>query len=263
MRSRVERLGEVTGAGQRIVATTAYDFPTAALLGQAPLDFILVGDSVAMVVYGHETTRAATLDMMVAHTAAVRRGAPDRLVVADIPYPAMDAGTEAAAEAGTVLLDAGADAVKVEALPGYGGVVEALRLRGVPVMGHVGLLPQTVTGAAQYRVKGRGAEGEAVLAAALDLQERGAFAVVLECVAAPLGRAVTEALSIPTIGIGAGPHTDGQILVLHDLAGLTPGGLPRFVRIFGAGGTAVVTAVQAFVSAVQEGRFPSEEESYP
>lgn len=259
----VGMLGGLTASARRIVATTAYDFPTAALLNRAPVDFILVGDSVSMVVYGHESTQAATLEMMVAHTAAVRRGAPDRLVVADLPYPVMVDGRDtAAAEAGSALLDAGADAVKVEALEGHGDVVRALRGRGIPVMGHVGLLPQTVTKAGEYRVQGRGSAGAAVLEAARGFEEEGAFAVVLECIPADLARDVTAALEVPTIGIGAGPHTDGQILVLHDLAGLTPGPHPRFVRVFAEAGRTLASAVEAYAAAVREGRFPSTEESY-
>lgn len=259
----VERLSELAAAGRRIVATTAYDFPTAALLSRSPVDFLLVGDSVAMVVYGHENTRAATLGMMVAHTEAVRRGAPERLIVTDIPYPVMMGDEASAGAAGAALLDAGADAVKVEALEGHGAVVRGLRARGVPIMGHVGLLPQTVTEAGGFRVQGRGSAGGAVVAAARDFEEAGAFAVVLECIPTELGRAVTDALRVPTIGIGAGPHTDGQILVIHDLAGLSPGPHPRFVRIFAEAGRTLTEAVEAYAAAVREGRFPLAEEGYP
>ncbi|HSG46727.1 MAG TPA: 3-methyl-2-oxobutanoate hydroxymethyltransferase [Longimicrobiales bacterium] len=255
-------LAALAASGRRIVATTAYDFPTATLLNGTPVDFLLVGDSVAMVVYGHPSTRAATLEVMVAHTAAVRRGAPDLLIVADLPYPAMVADEDTAAAAGRALLDAGADAVKVEALEGHGTVVRALTALGIPVMGHVGLLPQTITEAGAFRVRGRGTEAGAVREAARTFQEEGAFAVVLECVPAELGREVTEALQVPTIGIGAGPHTDGQILVIHDLAGLSPEPHPRFVRVFGEAGRTLAEAVERFAAAVRDGDFPMDEESY-
>jgi len=152
--------------------------------------------------------------------------------------------------------------VKVEALEGHESVIRGLRARGIPIMGHVGLLPQTVTQADEYRVQGRGAAGAEVLAGARAFQEAGAFAVVLECIPTELGREVTRALQVPTIGIGAGPHTDGQILVIHDLAGLSPGPHPRFVRIFADAGRTLTEAVEAYAAAVQEGRFPLEEEGY-
>lgn len=258
----IQGLQERKAAGRPIVATTAYDHWSALRLAEAGLDFLLVGDSVAMVVHGHPSTREATVEMMVAHTAAVRRGAPDALLVTDLPWPAMEGGAEAAEGAGVALREAGADAVKVEALPGHEAVVRGLLARGIPVMGHVGLLPQTVASREGYRVKGRGEEAAGVRAAARGLEEAGCFALVLECVPAGLAREITGDLRIPTIGIGAGSRTDGQILVLHDLAGFTGGDLPRFVRRFGEGGAGMVQAVEGYAAAVREGRFPTEEESY-
>lgn len=259
---RVQALAERRDAGERIAAATAYDFWSASILADSTLDFLLVGDSVAMVVYGHPTTRVATLEMMECHTAAVRRGAPDALIVADLPFPLMESGHEAAGEGAAALQAAGADAIKVEALPGYQTVVEAIRGRGIEVMGHVGLLPQQVPDRDGFRVRGRGEEAEAVRSAARSLQDLGCFALVLECVPAPLAREVTASAGVPTIGIGAGPDTDGQILVLQDLAGFTPSFTPRFVRSFGNGAPALSRAAEAFAQAVRDGTFPSDEESY-
>ncbi len=248
--------------GRRIVACTAYDHWSAAVLNRAPVDFLLVGDSVAMVVYGHPSTRAATLEMLMGHLGAVRRGAPDQVVVADIPWLAMEGGVEAAVQAGRTLRGGGADAVKVEAVPGHLTVVRRLVEEGIPVMGHVGLLPQTVTAPEEYRVAGRGREAEEILESAAQLQAAGCFSLVLECVPSNLATEVTAALDIPVIGIGAGADTDGQILVLHDLAGLTPGGAPRFVRRFGDGTALLLRWIEAYAASVQEGRFPTETESY-
>lgn len=260
--SRVPSLQAMKQAGQKIVATTAYEHWSASILSAAAVDFLLVGDSVAMVVYGHPSTRAATVEMMRAHVEAVRRGAPDRMLVADVPWPAMEAGPSVAVAAGVALMESGADAVKVEALPGALDVVRRLRSEGIPVMGHVGLLPQTVSAPDGYRVRGRGDEGPGVEAAAAALQDADCFAVVLEAVPASLAGSVTGDLRIPTIGIGAGPGTDGQILVLHDLAGLTPGRVPRFVRHFGDGSLFLSEAVASYAEAVREGRFPGGQESY-
>ena len=260
--SRVAALTERARDGHRIVAATAYDYWSAGILADSSLDFLLVGDSVAMVVYGHPTTRVATLEMMAAHTAAVRRGAPAKIIVADLPFPLMQGTPDEAAEGAAVLVAAGADAVKVEALPGYQGVVEAIRAQGIAVMGHAGLLPQEVLDRDGFRVRGRGDEAAEVRHAARTLEAAGCFALVLECVPDTLSRAVTAAAGIPTIGIGAGSGTDGQVLVLQDLAGFNPGFRPRFVRRFGDGAALLRQAVEDYAGAVRQGRFPDSEESY-
>ncbi len=250
----------VFAAEHRLVASTAYDASTAAVLDGLPLDFLLVGDSVAMVVYGHRSTRPADVDMLARHTAAVRRGAPSKAIVADLPWVAArdpDVGLAAA----RTLMDAGADAVKLEALPDSWDVLQRLVAADVPVMGHVGLLPQLVE-RGDYRVAGRGEAAEAVCDAARMQEEAGCFALVVECVPADLGRRVTEERSIPTIGIGAGADTSGQILVLNDLVGMTPGRTPRFVREFGDAATPLADAVRRYVDAVREGSFPGPDERY-
>ncbi len=243
-----------------IVATTAYDASTAAILDDMPLDFLLVGDSVAMVVYGHRSTRRADVDMLARHTAAVRRGAPSKSIVADLPWVATR-DPELGVAAARALLGAGADAVKLEALPDSWEVLAGLRRAGVPVMGHVGLLPQLVeTG--DFRVAGRGEAAEAVLEAARLQEEAGCFALVVECVPRELGEAITRERTIPTIGIGAGSATSGQILVLNDMVGLSPGLSPRFVREFGDAATPLADAVRAYVNAVRDGSFPAADEAY-
>jgi 3-methyl-2-oxobutanoate hydroxymethyltransferase len=247
-------------SGAPLVATTAYDASTAAVLERTPLDFLLVGDSVAMVVYGHRSTRPADVDMLARHTAAVRRGAPSKAIVADLPWVAAR-DPELGVPAARALLAAGADAIKLEALPDSWDVLAALRADGVPVMGHVGLLPQLVE-AGDFRVAGRGEAAEAVLEAARLQEEAGCFALVVECVPRDLGEAITRERSIPTIGIGAGAETSGQILVIDDMIGLTPGRRPRFVREFGDAATLVSEAVHVYVRAVHEGSFPGPGERY-
>jgi len=246
--------------GHPIVATTCYDASTAAILDRTELDFLLVGDSVAMVVYGHDSTRPADVEMLARHTAAVRRGAPSRLLVTDLPWVAAR-DPELAVRAARKLRDAGADGVKLEALPESWAVLHALVAAGIPVMGHVGLLPQLVEDG-DFRVAGRGEAAAAVLEAARMQERAGAFALVVECVPSELARTLTEAVSIPTIGIGAGADTDGQILVINDLAGLTQGRTPRFVRAFGDAATPLEEGVHRYVEAVREGSFPADAESY-
>lgn len=243
-----------------LVATTAYDASTAAILDDLPLDFLLVGDSVAMVVYGHRSTRPANVEMMARHTAAVRRGAPSKPIVTDLPWVAAH-DADLAVPAARELMRAGADGVKLEALPDSWEPLERLVAAGVPVMGHVGLLPQLVEGG-DYRVAGRGEAAEAVREAARAQERAGCFALVVECVPADLGRRITEECSIPTIGIGAGSGTTGQILVINDMVGLTPGRTPRFVREFGDAATPVAEAVRAYARAVREGSFPGPGERY-
>jgi len=250
----------VFDAGHALVATTAYDASTAAVLNGLPLDFLLVGDSVAMVVYGHRSTRPADVDMLERHTAAVRRGAPSRTIVADLPWVAAR-DPEAGLAAARRLIDAGADAVKLEALPDSWDVLARLIAGGIPVMGHVGLLPQLVE-EGDFRVAGRGAAAEAVRDAARAQEEAGCFALVVECVPADLGRRITRERGIPTIGIGAGADTSGQILVINDLIGMTPGRTPRFVREFGDTVTPLADAVRDYADAVRSGDFPGPDERY-
>ena len=252
------------GAGPAIVALTAYDFPTAAALDRAGVDVILVGDSVGMVLLGHDTTLPVDMDTMVHHTAAVARARPRALLVADMPFLSCSVSREESIRnAGRLVREAGAEAVKVE---GAGARLEAIRgivEADIPVMGHLGLTPQAYHRMGGYRVQGRGEEALQRLRSDLAaLEDAGVFSVVLEGIPADVAGILTESCRIPTIGIGAGPRCDGQILVTHDILGLSPGPAPRFVRRYADLSARMVEAVTAFAADVTAGRFPGREESY-
>lgn len=241
--------------------TTAYDALLARHAARADIDAVLVGDSVAMVVHGFPSTVHATMEMMVAHTAAVRRGAPDLVVVADLPFLAHRRGREAAVAAAGALVQAGATAVKLEGVAGHEDVIAHLVGSGIPVMGHLGLTPQSVNQIGGYRLQGRSeAEAARLLADARRLEELGAFSLVLECVPAALAADITGRLRIPTIGIGAGGGTSGQVLVLNDLLGLDAGFRPRFARRYLDGHGAVLAAINEYARDVRGARFPAREE---
>ncbi len=244
-----------------IVMVAAYDALMARLVAGTEADAILVGDSVAMVVHGHPSTVHATLEMMCAHVAAVRRGAPDIFVVADLPFLSVRRGRTIATEAAGALMQAGASAVKLEGVTGHEDVIPHLIGSGIPVMGHLGLTPQSVNQLGGYRVQGRApAEAERLRLETERLEELGAFSVVLECVPESLATSITEERSIPTIGIGAGAGTSGQVLVLSDLLGLDPGFQPRFVRRYAEGHALVRDAVNRFARDVRTAQFPAREE---
>lgn len=248
-------------AARPVVMTTAYDALQARLAARAGIDAVLVGDSVAMAVHGLPSTVHATLEMMCAHTAAVRRGAPDLVVVADLPFLAHRRGCAVAAEAAGALLQAGATAVKLEGLAGHEDVIAHLVGSGIPVMGHLGLTPQSVHLLGGYRVQGRSVDDAAAIrAAARRAEELGVFALVLECVPAALAAAITAELSVPTIGIGAGAETAGQILVITDLLGLDPDFRPRFVRRYLDGAQLVQNALATYAADVRAAGFPAREE---
>jgi len=251
--------------GQRIVALTAYDFLFARILEEAGVDIILIGDSLGQVVLGYESTIPVTLDEMIHHASAVRRGAPNTFLVLDMPFLTFQVSSEEALRnAGRAMKESGVEAVKVE-----GGDAETCRTvnrlvnAGIPVMGHLGLTPQSVHALGGYRVQGRGKDdAERILNEAVALQEAGCFAVVLELVPAELAREVTGTLTIPTIGIGAGPDCDGQVLVLYDALGLNPGFQPRFLKRFAELGESARTGVDAYIREVRQGRFPDSEHSF-
>jgi len=245
--------------GERIAMLTAYDYTMARLLDRARIDILLVGDSLGMVVLGYETTLPVTLDAMVHHTRAVSRGAKRALVVADLPFLTYQVSLpETVRNAGRLLQEGGAAAVKIE---GGGPIVEAaarLVEVGIPVMGHLGLLPQSVHQLGGFRQQATMEEDAAQLRAdALALQEAGAFAVVLESIPAELAREVTAELRIPTIGIGAGPHCDGQVLVSYDMLGLSQDSVPPFVRRYADLGDEIVAAAAAYAGDVRAGHFPA------
>src|SRR6478736_8507341 len=246
---------------QPIVMVTAYDAAMARIVAASEADAILVGDSAAMVVHGFPSTVHATIEMMTLHTAAVRRGAPEAVVISDLPFLTYRRGLAAATEAAGQLVQAGATAVKLEGVTGHEDVVAHLVRSGIPVMGHLGLTPQSVNQLGGYRLQGRSdAEAALLRVEARRLEELGAFALVLECVPAALAAEVTQALAIPVLGIGAGAGTAGQVLVLNDLLGLDPAFRPRFVRRYRDGHTEILAALNAYARDVRALRFPAREE---
>ena len=253
---------ETTRRGERLVMVTAYDAQQARSADAAEVDLVLVGDSLAMVVLGHDDTLSLTMDEMLHHLKAVRRGLTHPLLVADMPYGSFHLSPEqAVANALRLVKEGGAQAVKIEgARP---EVIAALVAAEIPVMAHLGLTPQSIHRFGGFKVQGRGASAHlALLAAAREMEEAGAFAVVLECIPAALAREVTESLHIPTIGIGAGAGCRGQVLVYHDLLGLEERIAPRFVRRYAELGKASRDALELFAADVRAGRFPTAEESY-
>lgn len=246
-----------------ISMVTSYDAWSARLVADSPIDAILVGDSAAMVMHGERSTVSATVEQMATHVSAVRRGAPEALLVADMPFLSFRKGIPAAMEAVEALVRAGANAVKVEGAEGHLDVVRHIVESGVPVMGHLGLIPQSINALGGHRVQGRTDAGATRLREqAKALEAAGVFSVVLECIPEGIARSITEALTVPTIGIGCGPGTSGQILVLQDLLGLTPGFSPVFVRKYLNGAALIGEALSAFDQDVKQGAYPTLDESY-
>jgi 3-methyl-2-oxobutanoate hydroxymethyltransferase len=255
----------VAAKGQeRIAMMTAYDAPTAALLDTAGVDVLLVGDSAEMTVYGEPNTLTATMDAMVRHTRAVSRAARRAVVVGDMPFLSYQASIERAVEnAGRFLGEGGAAAVKVEGGRRILPAVEAILAADIPVMGHVGLTPQSYRKFGGFKVQGREAESaRAILDDAKALAEAGCFALVLECVPDSLAAEITREVPVPTIGIGAGAACDGQVLVFHDVMGLTRGHRPKFVRRYADLSSVIEQAARAFTHDVKSGEYPSKEESF-
>ncbi|HTY40755.1 MAG TPA: 3-methyl-2-oxobutanoate hydroxymethyltransferase [Thermoanaerobaculia bacterium] len=249
---------------ERIAMMTAYDAPTAALLDGAGVDVLLVGDSAEMTVYGEANTLTATMDSMIRHTRAVSRAARRALVVGDMPFLSYQAEPARAVEnAGRFLAEGGAAAVKVEGGRRILPAVEAILAADIPVMGHVGLTPQSYRKFGGFKVQGREADSaRGILDDARALADAGCFAIVLECVPDSLAAEITREIAVPTIGIGAGAACDGQVLVFHDVVGLTRGHRPRFVRRYADLSAVIETAARAFTNDVKSGTFPSKEESF-
>jgi 3-methyl-2-oxobutanoate hydroxymethyltransferase len=251
-------------AGRPIVMVTAYDYPFARIVDAAGVDVILVGDSLGMVVLGFESTLPVTLRHILHHVQAVMRARPRALVVADMPFMSFQVSPrQAVRNAGRLLQQGGAEAVKLEGGERVLPMVEAIARADIPVLGHLGLTPQSVHHFGGYRVQGRTAEARTRLRReARQLQDAGCFGVVLEAIPAPLAAAITAAVSIPTIGIGAGGGCDGQVLVLHDLLALHDGAMPRFVQRFADVGAAARAGVEAFAAAVRDRQYPRAEHEY-
>jgi 3-methyl-2-oxobutanoate hydroxymethyltransferase len=251
-------------ANKKITCLTAYDYPTARLMDEAGVDVVLVGDSVAMVALGHDSTLPLTLDESLHHTKAVRRGVQRALVVADMPYGSYHGEiSEAVRNAMRFVKEAGAEAVKVEGGERRLELIARLTEAEIPVMGHVGLTPQSVNALGGYRVQGKTpGTAEQLLRDARSVEAAGAFAIVLEAMPRELASEITRTLQIPTIGIGAGPDCDGQVLVLHDMLGLTFQGTPKFARRYANVGEIISNAVREYCADVHNGSFPTDAESY-
>jgi 3-methyl-2-oxobutanoate hydroxymethyltransferase len=256
----IHDLREWKRQGQRFAMLTAYDFPTARILDEAGIPVLLVGDSVANNVLGYDNTLPVTMDEMLHHTRAVARGADDAMVVGDMPFLSYQVSVEdGIRNAGRFLKEGGAHAVKVE-----GPQVELIHRLvelGIPVMAHIGLTPQSVHGLGGYRVQGRGEQAARLLDEAQALEKAGAFSIVLEGMPAELGGEITRTLEIPTIGIGAGSETDAQVLVFHDLVGLSDR-LPRFAKAYADLRGTIAEAAKAFKTDVESGAFPDDAHSY-
>jgi 3-methyl-2-oxobutanoate hydroxymethyltransferase len=257
-------LAELKRRGQKLAMVTAYDFPSGRIADEAGVELVLVGDSAGMVVLGNESTVPVTMEELLMLTRAVVRGAKRPLVIADMPFGSFQSSDEAAVDnAVRFVKEAGADAVKLEGAGPTLSRVQAIVGAGVPVMGHVGLTPQSATMLGGFKAQGRTAEkAERLYEDALALEAAGCFAVVLEAVPAPVAAHVTEALHVPTIGIGAGAACDGQVLVWHDLLGLYGGKAPRFVKRYADLAGEAQRALEAYVEDVREGRFPEEQHTY-
>ena len=249
--------------GERLAMLTAYDYPSARLVAEAGVDLILVGDSLGMVVLGYDSTLPVTVDDMVHHTRAARRGAPDAFLIGDMPFLSYGTAEQALANAARLMKDAGADSVKLEGGVESVPIVEALVRAGVPVLGHVGLTPQTASALGGYRLQGKDEENaRRIVDGAVALEAAGCWGVVLELVPAELARMVTERIAIPTIGIGAGAHCDGQVLVFHDVVGLFSGFTPTFVKRYTEAGSAIRDACARYAEEVRSGAFPGEKQSF-
>jgi len=250
--------------GQPITMLTAYDYPGATLVDEAGVDIILVGDSLAMTVLGHSGTVAVTVDDMLHHCKAVARGANQAFLVGDMPFLSYQVDpAEAVRNAGRFLKEAAMDAVKLEGGQEMTPAIQAIIRAGIPVMGHLGLTPQTATKLGGYKVQGNTAEkAKRLLADALALEEAGCFSIVLEAIPTPVAEIVSRALTIPTIGIGAGPHCDGQILIFHDLLGLFDQFTPKFAKQYANLRPLMVDAFKSFRQEVETGTFPAPEHSF-
>lgn len=252
------------GAGEKITMLTAYDYPWALMVDRAGIDMILVGDSLGMVVLGYPDTVSVSMDEMVHHLKAVTRAAQRALVVGDMPFGAYNVSVEKAIENANRLMKEGrADAVKLEGGCQMAGTVAAIVKAGIPVQGHIGLTPQTASALGGFKVQGKSAEAaRSLIADAQSLTDAGCFSIVLEAIPAPIAKLITEAIDIPTIGIGAGGECDGQVLVTHDMVGLFDRFTPKFVKQYARISETVSEAIKTYKADVQAGRFPEARHSF-
>ncbi len=264
MATTIRKLAQMKRDGEKIPMVTAYDYTAARIADAAGIPIVLVGDSLGMVVLGYDSTIPVTMDDMVRHTRMVSRGASDALIVADLPFMAYQVdANEAMRNAGRLMQEGGAHTVKMEGGVAIADTVRRIVDAGAPVMGHIGLTPQSVNALGGYRVQGRTrATARRLLDDAVALQDAGAYSVVLECVPSPLARVITERLSIPTIGIGAGPDCDGQVQVFHDMLGLFSDFLPKHARRYATLADDIAAAFRQYADDVRAGDFPAESESF-
>ncbi len=264
MRNTVATFRAAKERGEKLALLTAYDYTTARLMDAAGIDGILVGDSLGMVCLGYDDTLAVTMDDMVHHTRAVARGAADALVIGDMPFMSYQVSVEQAVEnAGRLVKEAGAQAVKLEGGAAFCREVEAICRASIPVMGHLGLTPQSVNAFGGFKVQGKSREAaQRIVDDARALEAAGAFSIVLECIPGPLAQIITDAVGIPTIGIGSGAGCDGQILVYQDMLGMYDGLAPKFARRFAEAGAVMSRAFGDYRDAVRAGEFPAEEHTF-
>lgn len=258
------KLTEMKKQGEKIAMLTAYDFSMAQILNEAAIDVLLVGDSLGMVRLGYENTLPVTVDDIIYHCKTVRRGNSRALLVADMPFMSYEMHPEdAVANAGRLVKEGGAEAVKVEGGAEFTAAIRAIITAKIPVMGHIGLTPQSVNQIGGFKVQGRNNEAAAqLIETARSLESAGVFALVLECVPAVLAAEITRAVSIPTIGIGAGPHCDGQVLVIDDVLGMFTGFRPKFVKRYAELAAAIKAAAEQYRADVKAGTFPADEHSF-
>lgn len=263
-RITVTNLKEMKSRKEKISMITAYDFPSARIAAEAGIDTILVGDSLGMALLGYDTTLPVTMDVMIHHTKAVTRGSGDCMVIGDMPFLSYHLSREqAVANAGRFLQEGGAQAVKLEGGQERLEVIQAIISAGIPVLGHIGLTPQSIHQMGGYKVQGKDREqAQKLIADARRLEEAGIFALVLECVPAPMAELITSSLNIPTIGIGAGPACDGQVLVWHDLMGITQNMKPKFVKRYADMYSGMLGALRLYKDDVKQGTFPAPEHTF-
>lgn len=248
---------------KNISMITCYDYWTATIIEKTDIDTILVGDSLAMISHGYSSTLPADVELMTLHTAAVRKGAPTKFIISDMPFLSHRKSLDSVLDSAGKLMRAGANAIKLEGVTGHEGTIKHLVQSGIPVMGHLGLTPQSFNSFGGFKVQSKTEEAVIKLIEdAKTLQDLGCFGIVLECIPDSAGKRVSEAINIPTIGIGAGKDTDGQVLVLQDMLGVNTGYTPKFVRKFMDGTNLIKAALQDYNTTVKSGEFPGEGESY-
>jgi len=260
----IQYLQEKKQSGKKITMLTAYDYPMAALVDKAGIDAVIVGDSVGMVMLGYESTVRVTMDEMIHHSKAARRGIRNAFLIGDMPFMSYQASDEdAVRNAGRFVKEAGCDAIKVEGGREVCPRIEAILDAGIPVLGHIGLTPQSASKLGGYRVQGRDAESAArLIKDAVFLEKAGCFAVILECVPKELAQKITRKLRVPTIGIGAGCHCDGQVLVTHDIIGYFDRFVPKFVKQYANVSEGILDAITSFKTETESGAFPDDDHSF-